>query len=216
MYDRVSRAAHARLVATAEASGAAAPYVSCSRNDPLICFVPRTDDPTQLPSELHSEELKMLKIGIKKLYHKHVTGEVKADEGAEFCFLFCEIQFWVIISDPDRSNDFQRQRHYLEKSVESLKSKLEKDAALHKKENLRIMRENVTLIGEINELRKEVKSVMSMSSPVPHWSPFKVCSLNSSSEQSGWVFATPCVVQSACCTAAAICWTASLFQSFIF
>lgn len=41
--------------------------------------------------------------------------------------------------------------------VHSLKNKLEKDMQLHRTDNLRIMQENVALIKEINELRREIK-----------------------------------------------------------
>lgn len=41
--------------------------------------------------------------------------------------------------------------------VHSLKGKLEKDMQLHRTDNLRIMQENVALIKEINELRREIK-----------------------------------------------------------
>lgn len=41
--------------------------------------------------------------------------------------------------------------------MHSLKGKLEKDMQLHRTDNLRIMQENVALIKEINELRREIK-----------------------------------------------------------
>jgi hypothetical protein len=41
--------------------------------------------------------------------------------------------------------------------VEGLKKKLTKDSEMHKTENTRIMMENVALIKEINELRRECK-----------------------------------------------------------
>jgi polyhydroxyalkanoate synthesis regulator phasin len=47
--------------------------------------------------------------------------------------------------------------------VESLKRKLVKDADSHKTDNNRIMNENVTLIREINELRREIKNIRSGS-----------------------------------------------------
>lgn len=52
--------------------------------------------------------------------------------------------------------EFNRQREYLEKSVESLKRKLAKDMEMHRSDNARLMRENVQLTKEINELRREI------------------------------------------------------------
>merc|ERR1711939_206690 len=48
------------------------------------------------------------------------------------------------------------QKEYQEKSVESLKRKLQKDSEVHRQDNMRVMQENVSLIREINDLRKEI------------------------------------------------------------
>ena len=56
----------------------------------------------------------------------------------------------------DAQREFNRQREYLEKSVESLKRKLAKDMEMHRTDNARFMRENVALTKEINELRREI------------------------------------------------------------
>ncbi|XP_029990136.1 cilia- and flagella-associated protein 57 [Sphaeramia orbicularis] len=58
---------------------------------------------------------------------------------------------------------FCRQREHLEKTVTSLKTRLEKSAEEHEKTYVKIMKENVTLITEINELRKELRSVRSQA-----------------------------------------------------
>ena len=63
--------------------------------------------------------------------------------------------------EEDIQKEYNRQREYLEKSVESLKRKLQKDMELHRSDNMRIMQENVSLIKEINELRREVKVLRS-------------------------------------------------------
>lgn len=42
----------------------------------------------------------------------------------------------------------QRQRKHLEKSVDSLNTKLKKDLLVHKKDHQRIMQENIALIKE--------------------------------------------------------------------
>lgn len=41
--------------------------------------------------------------------------------------------------------------------MNSLKHKLSKDSEIHKTDNIRIMQENVTLIKEVNDLRRELK-----------------------------------------------------------
>jgi hypothetical protein len=78
---------------------------------------------------------------VKKLYQKHVTDHVDKAE-----------------IDEDIQKEYNRQREYLERSVESLKRKLHKDMELHRTDNMRIMQENVSLIKEINELRREIKA----------------------------------------------------------
>ena len=52
--------------------------------------------------------------------------------------------------------EFQRHRNYLERTVQGLQKKLIKDSNVFKKDSSRIMQENVALIKEINELRREI------------------------------------------------------------
>merc|ERR1712182_176119 len=75
----------------------------------------------------------------QKLYRKYVPNGVKRQE-----------------LDQDIQKEYQRQKEYLEKSVESLKRKLQKDSEVHRQDNMRVMQENVSLIREINDLRKEI------------------------------------------------------------
>merc|ERR1712176_1450241 len=58
--------------------------------------------------------------------------------------------------------EFQRHRNYLERTVQGLQKKLVKDQAGFKKDSTRIMQENVALIKEINELRKEISIAKKM------------------------------------------------------
>merc|ERR1711865_1239159 len=60
------------------------------------------------------------------------------------------------MGDNDIQREYNRQRDYLEKSVESLKRKLLKDSEVHRQDNMRILQENVALIREINDLRREI------------------------------------------------------------
>jgi len=58
--------------------------------------------------------------------------------------------------------EFQRHRNYLERTVQGLQKKLVKDSAAFKKDSTRIMTENVALIKEINELRREISVAQKM------------------------------------------------------
>lgn len=54
--------------------------------------------------------------------------------------------------------EFQRQRNYLERRLQGLQKKQVKNSLDFKKDSARIMQENVALIKEINELRREIAS----------------------------------------------------------
>lgn len=87
-------------------------------------------------------EPKQFKESVVQLYWKYVqTGVKKLD------------------LDTDVQKEYNRQRDYLEKSVDSLKKKLEKDSQSHRIDNMRIMQENVSLIREINDLRREINAL---------------------------------------------------------
>ena len=87
------------------------------------------------------QDYKALKASITTLYKKYVTLEYHSAGSGE----------------ADVQREYNRQREYLEKSVESLKRKLAKDMEMHRNDNLRLMRESVVLTKEINQLRRELK-----------------------------------------------------------
>ncbi|XP_071508423.1 cilia- and flagella-associated protein 57-like [Diadema antillarum] len=87
------------------------------------------------------QEPKKLKESIKQLYQKHVQ-----DDTIESASVDADIQ-----------REYSRQRKHLEQSVASLRKKLAKDTEIHRADNVRIMQENVSLIKEINDLRRELK-----------------------------------------------------------
>lgn len=87
------------------------------------------------------EEYKIFKEAIVRIYQKHVTTELHA--GGEV----------------DDHVTYKRQRYYLERSVDALNDKLKKDMKVHKKDSMRIRLENVALIKEINQLRREIRIV---------------------------------------------------------
>merc|ERR1711977_86287 len=80
------------------------------------------------------QEPKQLKESVTSLYKKYVPNGIKKQE-----------------LDSDIQREYNRQRDYLEKSVESLKRKLLKDSEVHRQDNMRILQENVSLIREIND-----------------------------------------------------------------
>jgi len=82
---------------------------------------------------------KQLKEVMTSLYRKYVQSRPK-----------------TVDLDTDMHKEYNRQRDFLEKSVDSLKRKLEKDSQVHRIDNMRIMQENVSLIREINDLRREI------------------------------------------------------------
>mmetsp|Transcript_78194 Transcript_78194/g.211524 ORF Transcript_78194/g.211524 Transcript_78194/m.211524 type:complete len:1255 (-) Transcript_78194:77-3841(-) len=85
------------------------------------------------------QEPKQLKESVMGLHKKYMPNGIKKQE-----------------LDGDIQREYNRQREYLEKSVESFKRKLIKDSDVHRQDNTRILQENVALIKEINELRKEI------------------------------------------------------------
>jgi len=103
----------------------------------------------RLKTDLHEtvqfiQDPKALKESVKKMYQAHVTDSSVVSSRAV---------------EPDIAAEYARQREYLEKSVESLKRKLTKNSELHKSDNMRMMQENVTLVKEINDLRREIKEM---------------------------------------------------------
>ncbi len=89
----------------------------------------------------HLLDYKQLKPSTVKLFKKYVQNGNKEP-----------------VSDLDIQKEYGRQRDYLEKSVEGLKRKLEKDALLHQADSAKLMRENAALTLEINSLRRELQA----------------------------------------------------------
>jgi len=85
------------------------------------------------------QDPRQLRDSVAALYKKYVPNGIKKQE-----------------LDVDIQREYNRQRDYLEKSVESLKRKLLKDSEVHRQDNMRVLQENVALIREINKLRQEI------------------------------------------------------------
>merc|ERR1711959_402923 len=92
------------------------------------------------------QDYKMLKASVKLLYQRHCGEPVQSTH-----------------LDEDVQKEYNRQREYLEKSVENLKRKLAKDTDLHRYEATRFMQENASLIKEINDLRREINILKAQS-----------------------------------------------------
>merc|ERR1712003_564938 len=90
----------------------------------------------------HIQDPQKLKTKIVELNKKYVQSE-QAVEAAGM--------------DVDIQKEYARQRDHLERSVASFRKKLAKDQQIHRADNVRIMQENVSLIKEINDLRRELK-----------------------------------------------------------
>ncbi|KAJ3594923.1 hypothetical protein NHX12_004228 [Muraenolepis orangiensis] len=63
--------------------------------------------------------------------------------------------------EPDIHREYARQRDHLEKMVLSLKTQLARDSELQRQKFTKLMKENVSLIQEINELRQELRTARS-------------------------------------------------------
>jgi chromosome segregation ATPase len=101
-------------------------------------------------SDLHNlvqliQSPKELRSGTKALYETHVTERIQAEE-----------------VDPSVSKEYNRQKQYLERSVDVLKHKLSKDMKARRNDNMRVMQENVALIKDINKMRREIKLLHQM------------------------------------------------------
>ncbi len=80
---------------------------------------------------------------MKKLYQKYCKDAARPED----------------VNDIDVEQEYARQREYLERTVASLRYKFHKDSGLHRLDNVRIMQENVSLIKEINQLRRNITTV---------------------------------------------------------
>mmetsp|Transcript_23146 Transcript_23146/g.44198 ORF Transcript_23146/g.44198 Transcript_23146/m.44198 type:complete len:412 (-) Transcript_23146:603-1838(-) len=86
------------------------------------------------------QDPKKLKEKAKKLYEATVRDQLMTK---------------TTISEIEEEN--KKQRDYLERTVQSLKRKLAKDMEMHRIDNRKILHENILLMREINELRRDVK-----------------------------------------------------------
>ncbi|XP_029288716.1 LOW QUALITY PROTEIN: cilia- and flagella-associated protein 57 [Cottoperca gobio] len=103
----------------------------------------------RLKTDLHNcvgfiQEPKKLKDSVQTIHARYVALTDGVDKSG---------------MDEDIQRAFCRQRDHLERTVDSLKTRLLKSAEEHEKVYVKLMKENVTLITEINDLRKELRLV---------------------------------------------------------
>ncbi|CAG5984446.1 unnamed protein product [Menidia menidia] len=103
----------------------------------------------RLKSDLHKciefiQEPKKLKDNVQLIYSRYISNMGSVEKSSV---------------DDEIQRAFRYQRDHLEKTVNGLKMKLAKSAEEHEKVYVKIMKENMTLITEINGLRKELQSV---------------------------------------------------------
>lgn len=92
----------------------------------------------------HIQHPKILREEVKAFYKRHVNSRIQKTD-----------------IDFDVQKEYERQRLHLDKLVDQLKNKLVKVTQKSKTENMRIMHENVMLINEINQLRRESRILKS-------------------------------------------------------
>ncbi|XP_060897415.1 cilia- and flagella-associated protein 57 [Labrus mixtus] len=100
----------------------------------------------RIKSDLHNcvgfiQEPKKLKDSVQTIYTRYVPQSDRVEKKAV---------------DEDIHRAFIRQHDHMEKIIGSLKTRLAKSAQDHERVYVKMMKENVTLIAEINELRKEL------------------------------------------------------------
>nr|XP_054392675.1 cilia- and flagella-associated protein 57 isoform X2 [Pongo abelii] len=88
------------------------------------------------------QEPRLLKEKVRGLFEKYVQ---RAD------------MVEIVGLNTDLQQEYARQREHLERNLATLKKKVVKEGELHRTDYVRIMQENVSLIKEINELRRELK-----------------------------------------------------------
>ncbi|KAI9141043.1 WD repeat domain 65-like protein [Paraphysoderma sedebokerense] len=108
-----------------------------------------------------SQDQRELKAALKNLHHRYCRELGQPEQ------IIAEVDVgtatksspgdWSSSQDSDAQQEYIRQREYLEKTMDNLKKAIARDQNKHKMDNMKIMQENVVLVREINELRKEIK-----------------------------------------------------------
>ena len=85
-----------------------------------------------------------LRTGVAKMHKNHVT-----NRGGKRCASL----------EPELREEFVTHTDYLAKTVESLKRKVLQDSEMHRADISSVMVENLSLIKEIHELRRDIRNI---------------------------------------------------------
>ncbi|GAA6077674.1 cilia- and flagella-associated protein 57 isoform X1 [Tachysurus ichikawai] len=101
----------------------------------------------RLKTDLHHcvgfiQEPKKLKESIREIYERYVH----QSDVVEIAGVDAEVQ-----------REYSRQRDHMERNMDSLRKRLAKDIKVHEAKNIKLMKENVSLIKDINNLRTELR-----------------------------------------------------------
>ena len=103
-------------------------------------------DMKKITSARGDRDLKRIIKSLKKLYASDDSGEKGRKSQASG---------GMMGGAEEVHREYLRARRYLERTIDSLKKQLKKDLVNHRRDYSRIMQENVVLVREINELRRE-------------------------------------------------------------
>ncbi|KAL7750132.1 hypothetical protein RI367_004304 [Sorochytrium milnesiophthora] len=101
------------------------------------------------------QDPKQLKASLKALYHKYCKDFTLNTEDDDNDSAVASSD----LSETDAQREYARQRDYLERTMTSMRTTVSKDQTMHRTDNAKIMQENVALIREINQLRKDIKGL---------------------------------------------------------
>ena len=73
--------------------------------------------------------------------------------------------------DADIQLEYKRQKEFLERTIDTLKTRLNRDVQAHKEENMSIVQANMQLIQQINEFRQKIKNIKLHGRKLVHCGP---------------------------------------------
>ncbi|XP_047677974.1 cilia- and flagella-associated protein 57 isoform X2 [Tachysurus fulvidraco] len=88
------------------------------------------------------QEPKKLKESIREIYERYVHQSDVVE---------------IVGVDADVQHEYSRQRDHMERNMDSLRKRLAKDIKVHEAKNIKLMKENVSLIKDVNNLRTELR-----------------------------------------------------------
>eukprot|EP00388_Colpodella_angusta_P022066 GDKJ01056265.1.p1 GENE.GDKJ01056265.1~~GDKJ01056265.1.p1 ORF type:complete len:468 (-),score=77.89 GDKJ01056265.1:82-1284(-) len=114
---------------------------------------------TELSDVAEEKEAKRLKDMVKVLYYRYAQDEKGGGANASATGVANAAKAMSTRTTEDAQREYNRERDYLERTLTGLKHKLVKDAETSRADKSRIINDNVTLIKEVNDLRREVRTL---------------------------------------------------------